>query len=449
MVQAKQQMVDFLKEHSIFKVLDERVLSALSQLFQEQAIPANQVIFRQGETADAIYIVKEGRVEVLQNDSPDPIAILRTGECFGEMAAFNEKRRTASVRAPEKATVLKLPMQSFDELQVYFPEVRTELIRLMDERMASQAPKQPQPTGGTPGLQGNLALFDLPTVIQTIVGPRQVGTLSLRSRVGKLAARISVRNGKIMQCTFAHLSGEHALYELLSHNVPMDFVFEQLPEDAVVAMDKSMATKEPYHLLIEAARRADELPKLMMNLSWPAAVYRQAVAQPEWSTLSEENQIVGRKIWFMLEVGVTVQQLTEKLPFDRYAVLSCITEMLSKEYIRARQAVPKQQENSQIINFIEESVHALNGLVTSLRAILGSNKTNLILKQALEQASDQYPQLSGLALDSETLKMEYKSHDKSEAVVKALEQLALTIIALTAKSHKPDTSDNPDKPASA
>jgi CRP-like cAMP-binding protein len=437
MVQAKQQLVDFLKEHSIFKVLDERVLSALSQLFQEQSIPANEVIFRQGETADAIYIVKEGRVEVLQNDSPDPIAILRTGECFGEMAAFNEKRRTASVRAPEKATVLKLPMQSFDELQVYFPEVRTELIRLMDQRMASQAPKQQQTTG-TPGLQGNLALFDLPTVIQTIVGPRQVGTLSLRSRVGRLTARISVRNGKIMQCTFAHLSGEHALYELLSHNVPMDFVFEQLPEDAVLAMDKSMASKEPYHLLIEAARRADELPKMMMNLSWPAAIYKQAVAQPEWSTLSEENQIIGRKIWFMLEVGVTVQQLTEKLPFDRYAVLSCIAEMLSKGYIRTRQASPKPQENSQVINFIEESVGAVNGLVSNLCAILGSNKTNLILKQALQEASDHHPQISGLVVDPETLKIEYKSHEKSEAAVKALEQLALTIIALTAKSHPPD-----------
>src|SRR5262249_25714632 len=150
----------------------------------------------------------------------------------------------------------------------------------------------------TPGLQGNLAFFDLPTVIQTVLGSRQTGVLKLSGRAGKPVADVSVRQGKIVHASFLHLNGEHAIFELLTRNEPLNFVFEQRRElDPAIPIDKALSDKEPYKLLMEGARRSDELPKLMRDMEWPGGVPLRGASDPDWNKISEEAASVGRKLW--------------------------------------------------------------------------------------------------------------------------------------------------------
>jgi CRP-like cAMP-binding protein len=67
-----------------------------------------EVIVRQGELGDSMYVVQEGRVEVVQEkDGRDvKLAELEDGDFFGEMALFEKEVRSATVRALGSVRIL-------------------------------------------------------------------------------------------------------------------------------------------------------------------------------------------------------------------------------------------------------------------------------------------------------------------------------------------------------
>src|SRR5262249_27227597 len=113
-----QEIASFLKERSILKVLDEQVLWGVSLLMEELTFAAGDLIFEEGAASDSLYIVRSGTVEVQKGKrKPKPLAYLAAGECFGEIGVVQGTARGASVRVPEKATVLKLSKHALDELR--------------------------------------------------------------------------------------------------------------------------------------------------------------------------------------------------------------------------------------------------------------------------------------------------------------------------------------------
>ncbi|HXH97538.1 MAG TPA: cyclic nucleotide-binding domain-containing protein [Gaiellaceae bacterium] len=70
-----------------------------------------EVIVREGESGDCMYVVQGGEVEVVQSgsDGEQRLALLTAGDLFGEMAIFERQPRSATVRAVgDGARVLKL-----------------------------------------------------------------------------------------------------------------------------------------------------------------------------------------------------------------------------------------------------------------------------------------------------------------------------------------------------
>ena len=68
-----------------------------------------EIIFKEGEIGDEIYLIEEGEVEIFKEieGKEKRIAILKEGEVFGEMSALDGKPRSASARAL-KDTVLRI-----------------------------------------------------------------------------------------------------------------------------------------------------------------------------------------------------------------------------------------------------------------------------------------------------------------------------------------------------
>jgi CRP/FNR family transcriptional regulator, cyclic AMP receptor protein len=85
--------------------------SALGKQYQD-----GEIIVRQGEEADCMYVVLEGKVEIIMDEGSEDaleLAILGEDEVFGELALFDGTTRIASARALGEVRVLSVDKKGF------------------------------------------------------------------------------------------------------------------------------------------------------------------------------------------------------------------------------------------------------------------------------------------------------------------------------------------------
>jgi NADH dehydrogenase len=122
-------------------------LEKTTSLCREHFEP-HEIIFRQGDRGDRLYVIVEGEVEMFLEESAQPphqLARLGPGECFGEMALVNDKPRMATARSITRANLLSLDRHAFTELFAHHPPLRRMFQALIDER---------QRAGARPELEG-------------------------------------------------------------------------------------------------------------------------------------------------------------------------------------------------------------------------------------------------------------------------------------------------------
>lgn len=110
----------FLASFSPFANLDADLLTAISQKAQWIKLDDAQVLFREGDPSDAVYLLREGRLEILvhfgQHDQTQ-LSVEGPGAIIGEIGLLCRVQRTACARADGNTTLLKLPVAVFDELE--------------------------------------------------------------------------------------------------------------------------------------------------------------------------------------------------------------------------------------------------------------------------------------------------------------------------------------------
>jgi len=98
---------------------------------QEHFEPGQEV-FHQGDVGDRIYIILNGKVEVVRDEQR--VATLGRGDFFGETALLQQGQRNASVRCLEPMDVLALPKREFSVLSANLPELRRSFEAKSQER---------------------------------------------------------------------------------------------------------------------------------------------------------------------------------------------------------------------------------------------------------------------------------------------------------------------------
>ena len=96
-----------------------------------------QLVFRQGERGDSLYVVRVGRLEVLVDDT-----VVRTvgrGEVVGELALLGGGLRTATVRALRDSELLTISADVFESLLRQEPSIATALLRELSGRLSEGA----------------------------------------------------------------------------------------------------------------------------------------------------------------------------------------------------------------------------------------------------------------------------------------------------------------------
>lgn len=109
-----------IDESPIFSDLPEDVLSDLAGRVSLKRYPAGKPVFRQGERPRAFYVVRTGRLQVVEEDEETGkervIRTLGRGESFGELGLIDGAPRSATVRPVEDAQLFEVDESTFDRL---------------------------------------------------------------------------------------------------------------------------------------------------------------------------------------------------------------------------------------------------------------------------------------------------------------------------------------------
>ena len=96
-----------------------------------------EVIVRQGEAGDGLFVIQEGELEILsENDGRETrLRVARKGELIGEMAVFERQVRSATVRAVGEARVLTVDRKNFLQRINEDPSLAFRLVETMSRRI--------------------------------------------------------------------------------------------------------------------------------------------------------------------------------------------------------------------------------------------------------------------------------------------------------------------------
>ena len=323
--------MSFLRESELFHDLSDDVLRAVLLQSSTKAYAAGDRVFDQGEPGDGLFVVKSGVVEILtaSAEGPTVLAYLGRGECIGEVALLTGSPRTAAARVPERAELIHLSKEVFDDLIMNFPILLKGLCVILARRLEKTLARVPTPITSNQ-LQGQLRYFDLGLMLQTLVDSKQTGRLALdiRSAGNAVRAEIFFSEGAIAWAKMGRLYGVEAVYQLFQMSLDGSFNFAGSSNERP---PHSNVSSSSISLLLESARLHDELGELVKRLPDPNRVFRHAVSQLQWTDL--ETVDLASEVWLRLEPGASLKSVLEAASFCAAKVYQVVWEMLQSKQI--------------------------------------------------------------------------------------------------------------------
>jgi CRP/FNR family transcriptional regulator, cyclic AMP receptor protein len=122
----------------LFAGLSERDLTQLAQVAVPRTYEPGEAVFREGDSGDTCYVVREGSVRVTRRHSDGRVitlAELRPGAIFGELAMFGGETRSASVEALERTRALAILSGDMRRLMLEHPEIAVNMLEGLADRL--------------------------------------------------------------------------------------------------------------------------------------------------------------------------------------------------------------------------------------------------------------------------------------------------------------------------
>lgn len=125
---------DRLRAMALFGPLSDAELEAVGARGTVHTVEPGEVLVREGDRADNVYVVLSGNAQVeLHGVEVGPV--VGPGECVGELAVLDEAPRAATVTALSPMSLLSFTSETFAQVLQELPALREEVIRALTRRM--------------------------------------------------------------------------------------------------------------------------------------------------------------------------------------------------------------------------------------------------------------------------------------------------------------------------
>jgi CRP/FNR family transcriptional regulator, cyclic AMP receptor protein len=142
-------VVELLGRVPAFATLQRDDLERIAQVAVPREFGAGELVFHEGDASDTCYVVHEGHARAIRSHGDGRTITLATfgpGDIFGELAMFEDERRSATVQAVEPTRVVGVLGPDMRRLMSLHPEIATRLViglgrrlREMNERLSRQS----------------------------------------------------------------------------------------------------------------------------------------------------------------------------------------------------------------------------------------------------------------------------------------------------------------------
>ena len=157
-------------------------------------MPAGATIYREGEAADAVFVIEDGEVEVLRQGVAGPVrlAVLGRGEIFGETGVIMDEPRSTTMRTLVETRLLRVERDEFIEAFSRNNPIGLPLLRMLCQRLAhadrhmvhNQRPRAKK--AHLAGV-GTIRLFGACEAVSRQIGEKGIAIRSLPFTVGAKA----------------------------------------------------------------------------------------------------------------------------------------------------------------------------------------------------------------------------------------------------------------------
>ena len=127
-----------IKNIGIFQGLPVGELAAIGMVTEEISYGAHEVVIREGERGESLYLIIEGDVSVIKGEETencDEIAALAAGDYFGEMALIEDAPRSATIRTRSQARFMVLTKQEFTRIVREHPQIALNICKALSKRI--------------------------------------------------------------------------------------------------------------------------------------------------------------------------------------------------------------------------------------------------------------------------------------------------------------------------
>lgn len=218
------------------------------------------------------------------------------------------------------------------EVRELFEEVAS---RYADRKLGEAAAKALGALGrmGTPpaaaGLSGDLDLFGLPSLMQTIAQSQLSGILSLMTAEGRTRATLLFENGRFRGGQSGIVRGDEAVYDLLERPFPGSFAFVSRTD--IDSQPYVSAPQDVVSLLMEGVRRHDEFKRAAALVADEA---RLTVAGAPHTVPEDEDPDFATLVWKQVAAGRTVRECEAETSVDPYRVRRLIARWFEEGAIQ-------------------------------------------------------------------------------------------------------------------
>jgi len=121
-----------LKKQVLFEDISDSELEKLSNIMKELSLKKDEFLFKEGDDTKGIYMIRSGKIEITKVTTDgwkQTIAVLSSGNFFGELSIIEKRKHEANAMAIENAELLKLPKEEFEKLENEDLELAAEIMK--------------------------------------------------------------------------------------------------------------------------------------------------------------------------------------------------------------------------------------------------------------------------------------------------------------------------------